>query len=291
MLSVLLHILILLFFFYSFEKVKWTPPQTKEEKITLNLSQFIPPPPKPKPVVIPTKPKAEPIEKSEPKPVIKTSTPTVKKKLLDEKKRVFVEKQTTEENNNTKVTQTKKLTKKKTKKYTKKKVRKHPSKKRVTQKVVKHSKQRKRQKRSKDPLANALMGSGSSMLPIKSSYTPSSRINRMIKQLYGKSFNHFTPAQKEFIKQNLGAIQRITQRTLIQNGYPTVSVQTKQQGVNIVTFYLHPNGNISGLRLKKRMGYAALDKNTLEVIHIAYKDYPLPKSKTKITFYVKYQLY
>ncbi len=285
MLSVLLHILILLFFFYSFEKLKWrSPPATKEEKITLNLSQFVPPPSKPKPVAVPTKPKVKikPIKRNKPKPVTKTSTPTVQKKLLDKKKRIFVKKRTTEENNSTKVIQKKKRNKKKTKKYTKK---------RVKSKIEKHTKQRKRQKRSKDPLANALMGSSSSTFSTKRAYTPNNRINRMIKQLYGKSFNHFTPTQKEFIKQNLGVIQRITQRTLIQNGYPTVSIQTKQQGVNIVTFYLHPNGNISGLKLKKRMGYAALDQNTLEVIRIAYKDYPLPKTKTKITFYVQYQLY
>jgi len=275
MLSIALHILILLFFFYSLEKVKWISPQRKEEKITLNLSQFIPPSSSQKPVVKTTNAK----EKHPLKPIIKTSTPAVKRKSLHEKKQVLVTKRAMKKNNHTKVIYKKK--------FTKKRLKKHPIKKRV----AKRSKHKKRQKRYKDPLANMLMGSSKSMHTTQKSYAPRSRVRSMIKQLYGKSFKHFTPSQKEFIKKNVGAIQRITQRVLIQNGYPTVSIQTKQQGINIVTFYLHPNGDISGLRLKKRMGYAALDKNTLEVIRIAYKDYPLPKSKTKIIFYVKYQLY
>jgi protein TonB len=77
----------------------------------------------------------------------------------------------------------------------------------------------------------------------------------------------------------------------VLNGYPDIAVRTGQQGTNVVTFYLHPNGDISGLRLLRPMGYEALDKNTLEVIRIAYKDYPRPKEKTKITFFVTYRLY
>ena len=113
----------------------------------------------------------------------------------------------------------------------------------------------------------------------------------MINKLYGSEFNGYTATQKKFIQHNLGIIHRITQRTLIRNGYPEVSVRTKQQGTNVVSFYLHPNGDISDLRLKRKIGYTALDKNTLEVIRIAYKDYPLPNQKTKIVFYVQYSIY
>ena len=113
----------------------------------------------------------------------------------------------------------------------------------------------------------------------------------MIRKLYGREFDSFTPAQKKFIRDKLGEIHRITQNTLTRNGYPSVAARTGQQGVNVVTFYLHPNGDISGLRLKRRMGYTALDQNTLEVIRTAYMYYPHPKTKTKITFYVNYELF
>ena len=46
-----------------------------------------------------------------------------------------------------------------------------------------------------------------------------------------------------------------------------------------------------GVILAGSIGYAALDRNTIDVIRIAYKDYPLPNKKTRIVFYVTYRLY
>ncbi len=112
----------------------------------------------------------------------------------------------------------------------------------------------------------------------------------MIKQLYGSEFEGYSPKQKEFIRTNLGLIHQITQMTLSRNGYPETALRTGQQGINVVSFYLHPNGDITGLRLDERMGYEALDANTLEVIRIAYRDYPLPATKTKIKFFVQYAI-
>nr|MCH9740783.1 TonB family protein [Campylobacterota bacterium] len=99
-----------------------------------------------------------------------------------------------------------------------------------------------------------------------------------IQKLYGNSFDTFTPTQQKFIVKNLDSIHRITQNTLTRRGYPegALAARTGQEGVNIVSFDLHPNGNISNLRLKKRVGYRALDDNTLETIRSAYKDYPYP---------------
>ena len=115
--------------------------------------------------------------------------------------------------------------------------------------------------------------------------------SQMIKRLYGSEFESYSQTQKKFIKNNLGLIHSITQRTLYMNGYPEIAVRTRQQGTNIVSFYLHPNGDISGLQLKKSLGYDALDSNTIEVIRTAYKDYPLPNKKTRIIFHVRYSIY
>jgi len=291
LLSLLLHLLVLLLFVVTFKEVVSPPHSGKEKKISLNLSQFVPPP-APKPIVTPPIPKPQPIvEKPIKKPVKKevTPTPVVKKKLLDEKKRLVAEKKESKESNVTKTASVisekeKKILKKQPEKEVVKRVAKHKTASKI-QKI-----QREKVRKSKDPLANALMGAGSAMYPQN---RPSSSNNtaRVIKQLYGREFNSFTTAQKKFIKENLGVIHRITQRTLTQNGYPTIAIHTRQQGTNVVSFYLHPNGDITGLRLKTRIGYTALDENTLKVIRIAYKDYPRPKSKTKILFYVKYSLY
>jgi len=277
------------------------PPHAEEKKISLNLKQIVTPPaPKPKPVVIPPKPLPvtppvpKPIvkKKPEPKPVVEP----IKKKVLDNSKKIYAEK-STEENNITKV-EKKPVKKKVEKKIVKKEVKKQPAKKVQKKKVqkkrvVKKRKPKRQPKRSKDPLANMLMGAGTSMVP-KQSRRPSnsgSYGERMINNLYGGEFKTYSPTQKKFIRNNLGTIHRITQRTLSQNGYPETAVRTRQQGTNVVSFYLHPNGDISGLKLKTRIGYESLDQNTLDVIRIAYKDYPLPNKKTKIIFYVKYSMY
>jgi len=137
------------------------------------------------------------------------------------------------------------------------------------------------------------MGSGTSMFPTQAKRTSGAGNygERMIKELYGSEFNTCSPTQKKYIQNNLSTIHRITQRTLTRNGYPQVAIQTKQQGTNVVSFYLHPNGDITGLKLKKRIGYSALDNNTLKVIKLAYKDYPLPNTKTRLIFYVRYSIY
>ncbi len=117
--------------------------------------------------------------------------------------------------------------------------------------------------------------------------------NSKVKRLYGKEFLSFSKNQKKFIEKNLNKIHQITQRVLWQRGYPNgaISARTGQQGTNIVSFYLHPNGNISHLRLKKRIGYSALDENTIETIKSAYKDYPYPSQTTKIVFFVEYSIF
>jgi len=316
LLSLLLHLLIFLLFFLPFKEMKFPPPPPPAKKISLNLKQFktvpptppapkpaLPPQPKPQPVQPqPPQPKPLPVTPPKPKPIekkpvkkepVKAPTPVAKKKLLDEKARLTVKKKESEENNVTKVVKKeekpKKIVKKKEEKPKKKVVEK-----KVAQKpVVKKSKPQKQRKpsRPKRGLAGALMGSGRSVSMAPSAPSGPNYGSQMIKQLYGSEFDSFTPTQKKFIKKNLGAIHRITQRTLIQNGYPDIAIRTHQEGTNVVTFYLHPNGNITGLHLKSRIGYTALDDNTLQVIRIAYKDYPHPKTTTKITFYVQYSIY
>ena len=73
-------------------------------------------------------------------------------------------------------------------------------------------------------------------------------------------------------------------------GYPPDAGYLGQQGTNAVEFYLYPNGDISDLKIIQETQSMILDKNTITVIQIAYKDYPRPTTKTKIKIYVKYYL-
>ena len=295
----------------NFKEITFLPHQVKEKKISLNIQQMVTPPPAPKPKSVPkpiispplVPPIVKPILEKKVEPVPKVEE--VKRTLLDESQKTFVTK-STEENNVTKVEKlaTKKSIEKPVKKVVKKKVQKKPKKTIVKKKTIKQKPTKKRRvvkakkrktrksKRSNDPLVNMLMGSGTAMFPTQPKRTSGAGNygERMIKKLYGSEFDSYSPTQKKYIRNNLSTIQKITQRTLTRNGYPQVAIQTRQQGTNVVSFYLHPNGDISGLRLKTRIGYAALDNNTLKVIKLAYQDYPLPNKKTRLIFYVRYSM-
>jgi protein TonB len=283
LLSLLLHLLILLLLTKNWKEITFLPSKGEEKKISLNLQQIVtPPPPKPKPVPVPKSIVTPPTPKPIIEKPIEAAVQPIKRKDLDASKKVFAQ-QSSEENNVTRSVP----------KPVKKIVKKEEKKKAVKKRVVKKTKPYRQPKRSSDPLANALMGSGTSMYPSQRSRPSSSGSYgaRMINRLYGEEFNTYSETEKKFIKNNLGTIHAITQRTLTRNGYPDVAVRTRQQGTNIVSFYLHPNGDISDLKLKRHIGHQALDQNTLDVIRIAYKDYPLPNKKTKIVFYVKYSIY
>jgi len=112
-----------------------------------------------------------------------------------------------------------------------------------------------------------------------------------IQRLYGREFETFTKVQKTFIKKNLNNFQQVTQKVLTRLGYPYLAAKLKISGINIVEFVFHPNGNISNLRITNSSGYEILDKYTIKLIEIAYKDYPRPKTSTKLKFNVQYRLY
>ncbi len=117
------------------------------------------------------------------------------------------------------------------------------------------------------------------------------KILNQIEKLYGREFETFTKIQKAFIKKNFNNFQQVTQRVLTRLGYPRLAIKLKISGINIVEFTFHPNGNISDLRITNSSGYKIFDEYTLKLIEIAYKDYPKPKTSTKLKFHVQYNLY
>lgn len=111
---------------------------------------------------------------------------------------------------------------------------------------------------------------------------------QQIQDLYGIEFGSLSPNAQKFIKSNLDKIGKITQRYL---RYPAIAGKVGQEGDNIVEFYLHPNGDITDLKLLHSSGYTLLDDNSLHTIKIAYKDYPYPIETTKIRIRVMYRIY
>lgn len=116
-------------------------------------------------------------------------------------------------------------------------------------------------------------------------------ILNQIEKLYGREYQNFTKLQKAFIKNNIDSFQIITQRVLDRLGYPIIASKMRIQGKNIVEFIFYPNGNIKNLKISSSSSYNILDEYTLELIKIAYKEYPKPKTPTKLKFIVHYRLY
>ena len=289
--SLSIYILLIWLFVTQFSKVEITPHQKNEHIIKIDLKNISIPKksstkkhiaakdttPKTLPLPIKKSNAVKPTIKKRPKVIKKT----IKKKTIKKKK---IKK---------KIIKKKKIVKKKPKihkKHTiKKPIKKIKPKVDTTDDMVyipePFIKPAKVAKRDENSLSSFLS------TPTQNSTPTRSYPNKKIKKLYGSSFQRMTPTQQQFIENNLDTIQQITQETLTRRGYPEAASRTGQEGTNVVEFNLHPNGDISHLRLKTRIGYRSLDENTITLIRVAYKDYPYPKTTTKIVFYVTYSFY
>ncbi len=114
--------------------------------------------------------------------------------------------------------------------------------------------------------------------------------NNNIKELYGDIFGKLSPEQQKYILDNQEIMRRITQEVLTRVARVNLTKDLNVNKVNIIEFYLHPNGDISGFRYLKKSGYYVLDKTTKETIEFAYSRYPRTKVKTLIRYNVFYNL-
>jgi protein TonB len=285
--SLLIYITLIWFFITNFSEIKVIPKKRNEHIIKIDIRDIITP--KKVSELEALAPKETRLKPSIPNLIKPEVKKVVKKKIIKKKsiKKRVVKKKITKKKPVKKRVVKKKITKKKP-------VKKKVVKKKIVKKIVKEE---------QVVIDNSfLMESFEVIEPIADdlstflsaptvSTTTKSYPNRKIKKLYGSSFHTFTPTQKSFIEDNLNTIQGITQRILTQRGYPQGAGRTQQEGTNVVSFKLHPNGTISHLRLKTRIGYRALDDNTLSLIRTAYREYPYPSTTTQIIFYVTYSIY
>ena len=154
---------------------------------------------------------------------------------------------------------------------------------------TKHKKYKKQLQKEHNQTMPSLQALFAKTTPQKAK-TGLSKLPPQLRKLYKDDFSTFTKEQKKFLQNNLSKIAAITQKYLYLQGYPYIAIKTRQEGINAVEFLLHPNGDISQLRLLTSSRYEALDKNSIETIKTAFKDYPHPKTPTKIRIYVKYSI-
>ena len=106
--------------------------------------------------------------------------------------------------------------------------------------------------------------------------------------LYGDELGDYGLAEIDFIVNNLRDIGRITQYHINRRGYPREAALLGQSGKNIIEFYLHPNGDISELRVVASSNSIILDNDMQTNIKVAFREYPRPTTKVKIRFFMTY---
>jgi len=123
----------------------------------------------------------------------------------------------------------------------------------------------------------------------KKTYRGSS-ISQNIKELYGDEFGKLSEGQQKYILDNQEIMRRITQQVLDRVASVNLSRDLNVNIVNVIEFYLHPNGDMSDFRFLQKSGYYVLDDTTKETIEYAYARYPRPQEKTLIRYNVFYNL-
>ncbi|QKJ22840.1 energy transducer TonB [Poseidonibacter lekithochrous] len=250
--SISLHLL--LFKQYKIEKAAQTKTNKNIDHKKSNV-QFV------KLKQIAPKPIKKEIKKVEPKKIVEIKKPAIKKPIVKKK----VKKQITR-------TLPKKYIKtKKTVTYQKKRVKKPTPVKQVQKRKTIQEKTLEDFLSQKEPVNNKVLNE--------------------LQRLYGREYQTFTKVQKAYLEKNLNNFQVITQRVLTRLGYPKLAAKLRLSGKNIVEFMYYPNGNIKNLKITNSSGYAVFDDYSLKLIEIAYKDYPRPKTPTKLKFQVHYRIY
>lgn len=113
---------------------------------------------------------------------------------------------------------------------------------------------------------------------------------RNIKELYGSKFGELSQAQQEYILDNQEIMRRITQQVLTRQASVSDLRGLNVNKINVIEFYLHPNGDMSDFKFLQKSGYFILDNITKLTIDYAYSKYPRPKEKTLIRYNVFYNL-
>lgn len=115
-------------------------------------------------------------------------------------------------------------------------------------------------------------------------------INSDLKELYGDEFGKLTPGQQKYLIDNQEIMRRITQEILNRIAKVNLRHDMNVNKVNIVEFYLHPNGDMTNFRFLQSSGYQILDQTTQETIEFAYSRYPRPNEKILVRYNVFYNL-
>ena len=116
------------------------------------------------------------------------------------------------------------------------------------------------------------------------------QIGKDFKEAYGEAFGKLSEGEKKYVIDNQEVMRRITQEQLNRLAPVNIPRNLRVNTMNIIEFYLYPNGDISGLKIITPSSVQLLDDTSLQTIEYSYHRYPLPKQKTLIRYKVGYWL-
>ena len=125
---------------------------------------------------------------------------------------------------------------------------------------------------------------------IKKRASRGSRIGGDFKEAYGDAFGKLSEGEIKYLIDNQERMRQITQQQLNRLAPVNIPRNLHISTMNTIEFYLHPNGDISGLKVISPSGKEILDDTSLQTIEYSYHRYPYPKQKTLIRYNVAYHL-
>lgn len=125
---------------------------------------------------------------------------------------------------------------------------------------------------------------------VKKKAQSGSQIAQDFKEAYGEKFGSLSAGEQKYIIDNQEIMRRITQEQLNRLAPVNIPRSLNVNTMNIIEFYLHPNGDITDLKIISPSGKQILDDTSLQTIEYSYHRYPLPKQKTLVRYKVGYHL-
>jgi periplasmic protein TonB len=117
-----------------------------------------------------------------------------------------------------------------------------------------------------------------------------SRIPKDIREAYGDAFGKLSAGERKYLLDNQEIMRSLTQAQLDDTGRTMIPNTLRVNDDNIVEFYLHPDGSMTGFRFIRHSGFFLLDEVTKETIESVYWKYPRPKQTTLIRYKFGYFL-
>lgn len=108
------------------------------------------------------------------------------------------------------------------------------------------------------------------------------KVSNNIQRLYGDKFKNLSNGEQKFILDNMTKMLMISNSVLRRYEPARIPANFNGRGEVLLEFYLHPNGDISGLKILKGSNYSMMNDLFIETINLSFSKFPHPEQTTLI---------